>query len=238
MPILVLIAAIGFALSPLLAPGFGGFDADQFPIPQVDPPVQPAGYAFAIWGLIYAWLILGAGYGLWRRKADVDWAAMRLPLLITLAVGATWLPIAQASAVWATVLIWIMWGFAIWALLRAPVGGGGDHWLGRAPVALYAGWLTAASSVSLGLMAAGFGGMDQVIAAILALVLALGLTAGIARQRPDAPAFVAGVVWALIGVCVQNAGGGALPVLILAALGAVLLGVQAALNLRRAPPMP
>ncbi|MFX0540960.1 hypothetical protein ACEWPM_004410 [Roseovarius sp. S4756] len=234
MPILVLLAAIGFALSPLLAPGFGGFDADQFPIPQIDPPVQPAGYAFGIWGLIYAWLIAGAAYGLWQRRKDADWAAMRVPLLVTLAVGITWLPIAVSSSIWATILIWVMWVFAVWAVLRAPSGTGTDAWLGRAPVALYAGWLTAASSVSLGLMAAGYGGMDQVLAAIIALLIALGLALLIARQRPDAFGFLAGVIWALIGVCVQNAQDGSMSVLILAAVGAAGLIALGGKNISRA----
>lgn len=232
LAILVLIAAIGFALSPLLAPDFGGFDADQFPIPQINPPVQPAGYAFAIWGLIYGWLIVGAAYGVWQRRDDVDWAAMRLPLLISLAVGVTWLPIAQTSAIWATVLIWVMWAFAIWAVLRAPAQGGSDAWLGRAPVALYAGWLTAASCVSLGLMAAGFGGMDQTLSAILVLLIALGLAVLVVRQRPDATGYLGGVIWALIGVCVQNWQGGSMSVLILAALGAIALAALAAVNAR------
>ncbi len=235
MAVLVLLAALAFALSPLLAPGFGGFDAGQFPIPQENPPVQPAGYAFSIWGLIYLWLIVGAAYGLWKRRTDAGWDRMRLPLVITLAIGAIWLPVAQNSAIWATVLIWIMWGFAIWALLRAPQGSGADAWLGRAPVALYAGWLTAASSVSLGLVGAGFGGMDQVVAAFLALILALVLTTSIAKQRPDAIAYPAAVIWALIAVCVQNAGGAA-SVLILAAIGAALLAIQTAINLRRTRP--
>ena len=51
--ILVALAALAFAASPLLVPGFGGFDPNRFPVPQENPPVQPAGYAFAIWGLIY-----------------------------------------------------------------------------------------------------------------------------------------------------------------------------------------
>lgn len=233
MPLLVLIAAIAFALSPLLAPGFGGFDANQFPIPQVEPPVQPAGYAFAIWGLIYGWLILGAAYGLWQRRGNGGWGAMRLPLVISLAVGATWLPIAVTSAVWATVLIWVMWIFAIWALIATPRGGEADAWLGRAPVAVYAGWLTAASCVSLGLMAAGFGGVGQVPAAIGALLLALILSAAVARQRPDATGYLTAVIWALVGVCVQNAVGGPVLVLILAGVGAVaLLGLGVA-HLRR-----
>ncbi len=233
MPVLVLLAALAFALSPLLAPGFGGFDANQFPIPQVDPPVQPAGYAFGIWGLIYLWLIIGAVYGVWKKPDDTRWSPMRLPLLLSLAVGATWLPIALASAVWATVLIWVMLGFAALAVLNAPASGGTNAWLGRAPVALYAGWLTAASSVSLGLMAAGYGVMGQIPAAILALLLALVLAVLMARKRPDALGYLAGVIWALIGVCVQNWQGGAAAVLILAVAGALLLTALAILNIKR-----
>jgi len=233
MAILVLLATLAFALSPVLSPGFGGFEAGQFPIPQIDPPVQPAGYAFGIWGLIYAWLIVGAAYGLWQRRGDPGWAAMRLPLTLSLAVGAFWLPLAQISAVWATVLIWVMWAGAVWAVLRTPRGGGKDAWLGRAPVALYAGWLTAASSVSLGLMAAGYGLMGETLAAILALLIALALAVLIARQRPDAFGYLAGVIWALIGVCVQNAQGGAMSVLVLAAIGAAALIALGSANIKR-----
>ncbi|WP_238987373.1 hypothetical protein [Roseovarius dicentrarchi] len=234
MPILVLIATIAFALSPLLAPGFGGFDANQFPVPQVDPPVQPAGYAFGIWGLIYLWLIIGAAYGLWKKAHDPKWAPMRLPLILSLGVGATWLPIAQTSAVWATILIWVMLAFAVFAVLRSPTGVGRTAWLGRAPVALYAGWLTAASSVSLGLMAAGYDIMGQVPAAILALLLALVLAVSVARRRPDAFGYLAGVIWALAAVCVQNWQGGATSVLITAAIGAGLLAALAIHNKKRA----
>ena len=233
MPILVLVAAIAFALSPLLVPDFGGFDADQFPIPQIDPPVQPAGFAFAIWGLIYGLLIAGAVYGLWQRRDHAHWAEMRLPLLVSLAVGAAWLPIAVASAIWATVLIWIMWVFAVIAVMRAPEGSSADAWLGRFPVALYAGWLTAASCVSLGLLAAGYGLVGQVPAALIALVIALGLAIWVAQQRPDAFGYLAGVIWALIGVCVQNAQGGAMSVLILAAVGAAGLTALGGRNIKR-----
>ena len=100
MPLLVLILSVAFALSPIWVPDFGGFDADQFPIPQTDPSVQPAGYAFAIWGLIYVWLILGAVFGVWRRWSDPTWAAMRVPLTVSLAVGAGWLPVAGLRPAW------------------------------------------------------------------------------------------------------------------------------------------
>ena len=80
--------SLAFAASPVLVADFNGFDADQFPVPQDDPPVQPAGYAFAIWGVIYLWLIAGMGFGLLRRADDAGWQAMRGPLCLSLAVGA------------------------------------------------------------------------------------------------------------------------------------------------------
>ncbi|MEM9498531.1 MAG: hypothetical protein AAGA28_11470, partial [Pseudomonadota bacterium] len=139
--LLVGLAALAFAASPLMSDGFGGFRADQFAVPQVNAPIVPAGYAFSIWGLIYVWLIAGAAFGLLRRKEDSDWGAMRLPLALSLGVGAAWIPVAQQSAFWATVMIWIMWAGAVAALILA---GRNDRVWQRSPVALYAGWLTAA----------------------------------------------------------------------------------------------
>ena len=94
--------SIGFAASPFLVTDFAGFDPDQFPVPQDNPPVQPAGYAFAIWGLIYLWLILGLGWGLLKARQDGQWHDMRKPLSVSLAVGTLWLAVAVASPIWAS----------------------------------------------------------------------------------------------------------------------------------------
>lgn len=59
LTIAVLIAALAFAASPVIFPEFAGYRPDLFPIPPENPPVQPVGWAFSIWGVIYAWLILG-----------------------------------------------------------------------------------------------------------------------------------------------------------------------------------
>lgn len=71
-----------FVGSPLVTSPFSGFRADQLPLPQINPPVQPAGWAFAIWGLIYSWLVVSAVFGLLKRGADPDWNAARKPLKI------------------------------------------------------------------------------------------------------------------------------------------------------------
>jgi len=199
--ILAFISAILFALSPLFVPGFGGFDPDRFPIPQNNPPVQPAGYAFAIWGVIYLWLIAGLGFGLWRRRNDPAWHAMRLALIPSLLIGAVWLPVALQSPIWATVLIWAMLVPALLALFRSPRQ---DRWAAALPVGLYAGWLSAASCVSLGLLAAGYGYADETTAALVALFLALVLASAVQNQLRRAPSYGIGVIWALVAVVVQN----------------------------------
>ena len=65
--LLVLIATLAFAVSPVFVPGFGGYEPAQFPNPIEAPVVQPAGYAFSIWGVIYLWLLVSASFGLWKR---------------------------------------------------------------------------------------------------------------------------------------------------------------------------
>ena len=97
---LVLALTLAFGASPLWVPDIGGFEPDRFPIPQDDPPVQPKGYAFAIWGIIYVWLIVGAGFGLLRRGTDAGWDRMRTPLALSLAGRyAGWRSAASCGAI-------------------------------------------------------------------------------------------------------------------------------------------
>lgn len=199
--ILVLLLAIAFAGSPLLVPGFGGFDPQQFPVPQDNPSVQPAGYAFSIWGLVYLWLIVGAIFGLWKRHADPAWRAMRPSLIVSLAVGVGWLPIAMLSPLWATVLIWCMLIPALIALFRSPIS---DSVWASWPVGLYAGWLSAASSVALGLIAAGYGFMSENIAAWVFVGFAIVLSFAVQWRLGRAPTYGIAVIWALIAVAVRS----------------------------------
>ena len=77
--ILAFITAVIFALSPLFVSDFAGFGPHQFPIPQIDAPINPARYAFAIWGLIYFWLVVSMGFGLSMIAAIYPaWRSARL----------------------------------------------------------------------------------------------------------------------------------------------------------------
>ncbi len=215
-PVLVLLMALAFGLSPLLTPDFRGYDATQFPVRLDAPAILPAGYAFGIWGLIYLWLVLHAGFGLLRRAGDPDWDRVRPPLILSLAVGSVWLFVAVRDPIWASVLIAVMLAGALVALLRAP--GDPDRWLLLAPLAVYAGWLTAATGVSLGVLLTGYGWLSDRAAAVvlLALVLALAISVQLALGR--APEYGLTVVWALVAVCVRN-GVGNVAVTAMAAAG-------------------
>lgn len=218
--IMTLLLTLAFAISPALTVPFSGFEADQLPIPQIAPPIQPAGYAFSIWGLIYSWLIVSAIFGLWKRSESADWNAARLPLGLSLAVGVPWLAIANASAIWATITIFLMAFGAVAALMLAPTR---DRWLFRAPVAIYAGWLTAASCVSLGTTMAGYGIIaDALVWAFVGIGIGFFVSIAVFRKRRDAPEYLLTVVWALVGIVVAN-GMEVLPVTAFAATGVLVL---------------
>jgi hypothetical protein len=202
LAIVTFLLALAFAAGPVLFPEFNGYPADSFPIPQRNAPVQPAGYAFAIWGPIYLWLLVSAGFGLWQRPANGGWARTRPPLLLSLAVGTVWLPLAQRAPVLATAALWLMWAGALSALFRAPST---DKAFLVWPLGLYAGWLSAAACVGTGLVIAGYGLVDQRGAALAMLALAIALGAAIQFRLGHAPTFGLAIVWALAGIVVANA---------------------------------
>ena len=157
--------------------------------------------------------------GLWKRADAGDWHAARLPLAISLAVGVPWLAIANASAIWATITIIIMALGAITALIRAPYV---DRWWFQAPVGIYAGWLTAASWVSIGTTAAGYGVITGSFGWAFAGILGALFSALAVYKMRAAPEYLLTVIWALVGVVVAN-GLVTLPVSAFAAFGIAVL---------------
>lgn len=201
--LILLIATIAFAVAPFVTPPFTGYDPSRFPVPVERPSIQPAGYAFAIWSVIYLWLIAHAVYGLWRRADSATWDAVRLPLSVAVGVGAVWLWIAGQSAIWGTVTIWMMAAGAILAFLRADPAV--DRWMLSGPTAIFAGWLTAASAVSTGVLLAGYGWLSDTGSTATVLVLALAVAVVVQRRRPAMPVYGLTMIWALAGVIVANA---------------------------------
>lgn len=194
-----------FVISPYFT-SFSGFESNQLPIPQVDPPIQPAGYAFSIWGLIHLWLVVSAVYGIAKRGDDPAWNAARPHLMASLLIGTPWLYVATQSAILATVMIIAMAVTAIVAMIKAPAF---DRRWFRVPVAIYAGWLTAASWVSIGSTMAGYGiAFDSLGWAYAGIAGALVVSLSVYSLR-RAPEYLFTIIWALIGIVVANQDGDA-----------------------------
>lgn len=228
--IAVVCGALAFAAGSTMTPGFDGFDPAAFPNPVEDLPLTPAGYAFSIWGVIFIALILNAFYGLIKRDANAEWDATRWPLFVTQTIGAAWIGIAQVSPIMATITIWMMLAGSLMALragLKTP-----EIWWMHVPLALLAGWLTAAAWVALTTTVVGFTALTPVVGSWIGLAGALAMALAVLRVMGQ-PAYGVAVIWALAGVVVANLGGSTAFVAATGA-GAALLAWQATLGIRRA----
>ena len=200
--VFTLLAALAFVGGSLVSNEFGGFDPTRFPLPQENPPLQPIGFAFSIWLPIYCWLVVSGVFGLAKRADSKEWQDFRVPLILTTMVGAPWLKVARVSPIWSTVTIWVMLAFALLALYRAPKD---DFLWARAPIGLYAGWLTAASAVGSSVNLAGYGVLAAQTSAITLLVLALVMALTFIKLSPWwTPTYGMAVLWALGGVIIKN----------------------------------
>lgn len=230
MRLLLLAAAIQQILAPLVigTPGTS-------PLSDVATrtPMQPATWAFAIWGPIYlgalilaVWQAFGAG------RHEPTMARVRLPLT-GLYIGSTvWLAAAASPAKWLTPpILFAMLVLALVAMLRlarptAPLSRATKLIAGW-PTALYAGWVSAAAFVNSAIVGPEYGlgtaglGTEGLAVALTAAAAALAIAVTIASR--GALAYVLAVVWALTGIIFANGRGGSLDVMFTATGAAVLL---------------
>lgn len=219
IPALTLATGLIFAAAPSLAPEFRGYAAGELPVPIARHAVQPAAYAFAIWGVIFLWLLASAVYGLWKRAGHPAWARARPALMAAMLLGTAWLFLAASHPLAATAVILIMAACAITAFLRADTGT--DRWLLSAPLGIFAGWVSAASLVSVGIMLGGYGILPHPTAALVMVALLLTLALFLQSRQPMMPVYGATVVWAIVAVAVVNRA--EYPMIALAALAAALI---------------
>ena len=176
-----------------------------------DATLRVAGFAFAIWGVIYAWLLVHA-----VRQAIP--ATPETPLLkalgwpsvaALLAIG--WWVVAAAFdreigtivLIFGALLVLLIPLLARAAAIRALPRGDPDRWMTVWPLALLAGWLSIAAPVNLLTVVTGNGDLPTALPptawAILAVVIVAAVAVGV-TARLRTPAFALPVAWGLIGV--------------------------------------
>lgn len=223
-----LLCALVFAAAPVLAPDFTGYQQGDLPIAVTDPPFQPAAWAFSIWMLIYAALIGMAVFGAWKRQSDAIWASTRAPLILSMALGTSWLFVAQMAPVTATLIIWLMLASSLTAFFAARPSA--DRWLLRAPLAIYTGWLTAASGVASGSIIAGYAVLSPVLTALIVLMVVAAIGLVVQLSQPGTPEYAGAIIWALVGIVVGNLAGE----VVVSAVAVLAIAIMAMAALRAA----
>jgi len=201
---------------------------------QFNVYVIPAGYVFAIWGVIY--VLLGA-FTTWQalprnRENGVLRAMGSLPALSGV-FNTAWILLWQYEVFALTVPVMLgLLGTLIAIHLRLWAHRdelrGTTYWTVRAPWSVYLGWITVATiaNVAQSLSWAGFTGfgIDPTILAAVVLFTGTAIAATFVTRFRDV-AYGLVIVWAYIGVAVKEQGTAA--VVIAAGLGAALVGILA-----------
>jgi len=201
--------------------------------------VVPAGYAFSIWGPIFALCLV---YAVWqalpgvRLPGGVGWSTAGAFFL-----NGVWelvFPFGLFLAAQAVLVGSFLCAGAAYLGLR-EVGGRAGSWLAALPVGLLFGWLSAATFVGFATTLEGLG-VESGVPASCALLLAAGAVAAAASGLRGVPAqgrvaCGAAGIWAFAAVVAgQQEGPWPIAAVAVAAAALVALGLAAGL-LRRSP---
>lgn len=210
---IAVIAAVTFAIMvPALQALTGwGQTAAEFS-EDGNQTLRAAGYAFSIWGVIYAGLALYAVFQALPGRAEphlmarVGWPSA----LASLGCG-LWIIASAADLDWATVaIILASTGAMIWGLIAARARDLGLVGLSRYlvlwPLGLLAGWLTVASAVNIltVLTAQGVINPARPLAPALGGVGITTLVAAVVAERVKVPTYGLAVAWGLAAVGVAE----------------------------------
>lgn len=171
--------------------------------------VTPAGWAFAIWGLLFTGSAL---FALWQalppQRDNALLHRIAWPAAIALAaqgVWATYTQFANLTAVSALIILTSLGGLLVVlrALVAAPALSRAERWLVAPVFSALAAWLTAASivniSATLKYYGVGGGYPNPVVAAVMIVIGASIAATATARVR-GAPLYALVFCWALLAI--------------------------------------
>ena len=184
--------------------------------------ITPAGYAFAIWGLIYIGLIAYSIYqALPAQRYQPAFQRASWGIIGACALQIVWIYVFLTFQFWLSVLLILsILGCLAYAYVntRSIKTTWKKRWLFQAPISIYFGWITVATVVNAagalyvidipaGNMAtfsstieASIGGLS---ATIVMMAISAGLAAVVAWRYQDA-SYPAVVVWALAAIAIRH----------------------------------
>ncbi len=210
---------------PLLGRTTGSV-SDAYPV-----PFTPAGYVFAIWGVIYLGLVV---FGVWQARpaqaADPRLRGAAPWVILSGAFNVAWLVAWHAEQVVLSVapiaglLVSLV---VVYERLQRGRAGPGLRWAARVPFGIYLGWATVATvaNVAVAGWALGWRGapFTAEVWALIAVAVAALIGLRVLQARGDV-AFALVLVWAFVGITVRAGLPGLLPSGALIAAALVLGG--------------
>jgi len=193
-----------------------------------DTTLEAAGYAFAIWSLIYAGLVAYAIYqALPSTKETPVLRALGWASVVAMAGCGLWLIAAVFDIKLATMLIIIGSAAALCIPLsgRYSVQHGMEFWLVAAPLSMLAGWLTVASAINTLTVMTGWGFINASTAPAWAAggVIAVVLVGTVIASASRNWIYPLPIAWGLAAVWVAEQADRPNVALLAAAGGAVLV---------------
>lgn len=216
--------------------------------------VVPAGYVFAIWGVIYVGQLAFLFQTL--RPNRLDDALLRRIGLWPVAVATLngiWILLWHYEVFPATVAVMVALLVSLILLYRragfertARPGSGisaSERWLVQVPFSLYLGWITVATIANVAAVGnwAGVSTFGLAPELVAAAVLAVGLAiAALVMLRTGDVAYGAVIIWAYVGIVVKEAATPWVPWVAGFGVAVMVVLILAAFTRRRAPftPLP
>jgi benzodiazapine receptor len=193
--------------------------------------ITPAGYTFAIWGIIYTLLGLFVIYQ--ALPSDKGKTAEKVGWFFVLSCVANicWLFLWQFEYLTASVvLMFLLFASLLMAYLRLGISKSPTSWRQRiavhAPFGVYFGWITIASiaNVAAALVSVGWDGfgLGAETWGILVIIIALLIASLVVLTRRDV-AYGLVIIWALVGISANQSGNQ--KVTLVAQISAVIVAV-------------
>jgi TspO/MBR family protein len=174
----------------------------------------PAGYVFAIWGLIYiGWIAFAIYQARPSQRENPRLRRLGYAFALSCVFNAAWLFCWHYNRFGLSVLVMLgLLALLIVAYLRLDVGnipvGTAERWSVDIPFSIYLGWITVATVANISdylylIHWDGFGIAPQVWAVIMIVVASLLGALMTVLRRDSAYVFV--LVWSFVGIAVKQA---------------------------------
>lgn len=210
-PFLVIIATVGmiiinyFAATGILGGVETGAVSDKYPT-----FITPAGYAFAIWSLIYAGCVAFSIYQILPSQLE-RFRAIRRAYILSCVANSAWLYFwsQERMVVCLGVILILLVSVGYINIKLQKTDTSGEYWLAKFPFGIYFGWVTAATILNATIMLVYLGvrvsDTNTILmgAGLLLIAAALGVIVRIKLTNYFYPLAIA---WALTAIAVKQSG--------------------------------